>query len=50
MTETMHRTALGEKILNHWRDHCPGPSLLEQLLVELSPGFFKATEDPFEGG
>lgn len=23
MTETMLRTALGEEILNHWRDHCP---------------------------
>ena len=23
MTETMLRTALGEKILRHWRDHCP---------------------------
>ena len=23
MTETMLRTALGEKILRHWREHCP---------------------------
>ena len=23
MTETMFRTALGEKILKHWREHCP---------------------------
>ena len=23
MTETMLRTLLGEKILKHWRDHCP---------------------------
>ena len=23
MTETMLRTALGEKILKHWREHCP---------------------------
>ncbi len=23
MTETMPRTALGEKILRHWREHCP---------------------------
>ena len=23
MTETMLRTLLGEKILRHWREHCP---------------------------
>jgi hypothetical protein len=23
MTETMERTALGEAILKHWREHCP---------------------------
>ena len=23
MTETMPRTLLGEKILRHWREHCP---------------------------
>ena len=23
MTETMFRTALGEKILKHWRENCP---------------------------
>ena len=23
MAETMERTALGEKILKHWREHCP---------------------------
>jgi hypothetical protein len=23
MTETILRTALGEKILRHWREHCP---------------------------
>ena len=23
MTETIFRTALGEKILKHWREHCP---------------------------
>src|ERR1700722_6622468 len=23
MTETMLRTLLGEKILSHWREHCP---------------------------
>ena len=23
MTETMLRTALGEKILRHWRENCP---------------------------
>jgi hypothetical protein len=23
MTETVLRTALGEKILRHWREHCP---------------------------
>ena len=23
MTQTMERTALGEKILKHWREHCP---------------------------
>jgi len=44
MTEMMFRTALGEKILNHWRDHCPQMVLDLERKNRLDQSLFETQE------
>lgn len=44
MTETMLRTALGEKILRHWREHCPQMVRDLELKGRLDQAVFAAQE------
>jgi hypothetical protein len=44
MTEMMFRTALGEKILNHWRDHCPQMVLDLERKNRLAQSLFETQE------